>query len=68
MTKYGLLKRDYLGKCCRECMNQQCSIQLQREDCSYLPYAYECKNCGEIKHIVTGLAPAKRMKLNLMRN
>lgn len=63
MILYKFLQKEYLGTCCRTCINQQLKVDLQPKDCEYLYYPYPCKICGEQKNIVSSIRIISRYKL-----
>lgn len=54
-----------LGKTiCRRCINREYGVELKPEDCVYdIPFPARCRNCGEMRNIVTGLRLRGKMKL-----
>ena len=63
---YKQIKREAFGKMCRECINKTYDITLESAECKYLYYAYQCKNCGEVRTIVEDVDLKGRWKI-LMR-
>lgn len=57
------VKRESLGRCCRECLNEKYHLRLKREDCIYLYYPYKCRKCGRMKNIVQDIRWISRWKL-----
>ena len=63
MIRYSVMKKESLGRICRNCLNKKYRLNLRREDCSYLYFRYQCGSCGCCKNIVTGIRPVSRWKL-----
>lgn len=61
--KYKTLKRNALGKYCRECINGKYGLRLSRKDCQYWMYPGLCSHCGEVRNIVTDVSFLSRWKL-----
>lgn len=60
---YRELKGNGLRQYCRSCINEQNQVNLEREDCFYMPYPQECTCCGKVKNIVVDVRVLSRWKL-----
>ena len=60
---YKDFRQQALGKLCRDCINQQYGVNVERKECYYLPNPYPCRCCGEMRYIVNELSFAGRCKI-----
>lgn len=63
MITMACLRAEAFGTLCRRCINEKYQIQLERKDCIYMHYSYQCMSCKEVSHIVTGITLSARWKL-----
>lgn len=64
MSVYSYIEED-LGTLCRSCLNKKYNVKLTPKNCEYDDYPRLCYRCEEIKNIVCGIKPGKRLLLRL---
>lgn len=62
---YRTFRQAGLQNQCRECINGQYGLRLNRSDCIYLIYPTECSCCGQVRNIVADITLWGRCKILL---
>ena len=63
--RFQKFKQEVLRSHCRECVNRLWGLDLQRQDCVYLPYMELCSSCGQLRNIVVDISRRKRWRIRL---
>ena len=63
MLTYRYLKKNALGKYCKDCMNYLHNIDLKQGDFLYYHGSHQCEQCGRYRHIVYDIKKGKRHKV-----
>lgn len=61
----GIIRSERM---CRDCLNKQYGLSLQREHCQYWQYPGKCNSCLQVRNIVADVVFFHRWRLWFHKN
>ncbi len=65
--RYDEFRYGYLNHICRDCLNKATGLSFRPSDCIHEDYPRKCSQCGDMRHLITGLYGSGKLRLMLLR-